>query len=174
MQLVALMQERYSIPSKQTIILLIELEQEGLLQFDDKQIPNPISLHDYVFSKKNMWYWGIIAIIVSSTVAFFAIPDSEYPLVYLRFVLGLPCILFLPGYTLNRLLFHKSSMNEAEKIERVALNIGISLTLTLIIGLFLNYTPWGIQLVPIVFSLLIVTLIFATVAEVREYQMSLL
>ena len=65
-------------------------------------------------------------------------------------------------------------MKQAEKIERVALNIGISLTLTLIIGLFLNYTPWGIQLVPIVFSLLIVTLIFATVAEVREYQMSLL
>lgn len=34
----------------------------------------------------------------------------------------------------------------------------------------LNYTPWGIRLAPITFSLLALTAVFATVGLIREYQ----
>jgi uncharacterized membrane protein len=45
----------------------------------------------------------------------------------------------------------------------------MSLALVPIVGLLLNYTPWGIRLTPIVLSLLALTLIFATVAIIKEY-----
>jgi hypothetical protein len=38
------------------------------------------------------------------------------------------------------------------------------------VGLILNYTPWGIRLAPVTLSLLALTLIFATAALFREYQ----
>ena len=57
-----------------------------------------------------------------------------------------------------------------ETIERLALSIGMSLVLVPIVGLILNYTPWGIRLTPITLSLLALTIVFATAALFREYQ----
>ena len=57
-----------------------------------------------------------------------------------------------------------------DNIERVALSLGMSLALVPIVGLILNYTPWGIRLTPIPLSLLALTIIFATAALLREYQ----
>jgi uncharacterized membrane protein len=46
----------------------------------------------------------------------------------------------------------------------------MSLALTPIVGLILNYTPWGITLTPITLSLLALTTVFATAAILREHQ----
>jgi uncharacterized membrane protein len=46
----------------------------------------------------------------------------------------------------------------------------MSLALTPIVGLILNYTPWGIRLTPIVLSLLALTIVFATAAIIRGNQ----
>ncbi len=46
----------------------------------------------------------------------------------------------------------------------------MSIALTPIVGLILNYTPLGIELTPITLSLLLLTAIFATAAIAREYQ----
>jgi uncharacterized membrane protein len=50
------------------------------------------------------------------------------------------------------------------------MSIGMSLALTPIIGLILNYTPWGIRLTLITLSLLAMTIIFATAAILRQNQ----
>jgi uncharacterized membrane protein len=42
---------------------------------------------------------------------------------------------------------------DLESLERLALSIGLSLAIVPLIGLFLNYTPWGIRLAPITISL---------------------
>jgi uncharacterized membrane protein len=49
----------------------------------------------------------------------------------------------------------------------------MSIALVPIIGLLLNYTPWGIRLTPIVLSLTALTIIFATAAIVREHQIGI-
>jgi uncharacterized membrane protein len=41
-----------------------------------------------------------------------------------------------------------------------------------LIGLLLNYTPWGIRLTPIVISLIIFTIGLSLVALGREYRLS--
>lgn len=74
----------------------------------------------------------------------------------------------LPGYTFIKALF--PSKNELDPIERTALSIGLSLALVPIVGLLLNYSPWGITPTPITISLLALNIILATVALIREYQ----
>lgn len=76
---------------------------------------------------------------------------SFFPLKPLRIVLGLPFILFFPGYTLIAALFPRKS--DLDAIERVALSFGLSIAVVPLIGLVLNYTPWGIRLYPILISL---------------------
>lgn len=74
------------------------------------------------------------------------LPDSP-----VRVVLGLPFVLFFPGYTLIAALYPRRG--DLDGIERLALSLGLSLAVVPLIGLVLNYTPWGIRLAPIVVSL---------------------
>ena len=67
-----------------------------------------------------------------------------FPSSVLRIILGLPFILFLPGYTLTAALFPRRT--DLGSIERVALSFGLSIAVVPLIGLILNYTPWGIRL----------------------------
>ena len=61
-----------------------------------------------------------------------------------RVVLGLPFIFFFPGYTLTAALFPRH--DDADPIERIALSLGLSITVVPLISLMLNYSPWGIRL----------------------------
>jgi len=68
----------------------------------------------------------------------------------LQVVLGLPFLLFFPGYALLLPLFPKrESINGTE---RVALSLALSIVVIPLLGFILNYTPWGIRTEPIVFS----------------------
>ena len=72
----------------------------------------------------------------------------------IRIILGLPFILFIPGYILVFSLFpEKKTDHGIDIIERIALSLGLSLAVVPLIGLGLNYTIWGIRLEPILFSL---------------------
>lgn len=71
----------------------------------------------------------------------------------LRIILGLPFVLFFPGYTLIAALF--AGRGDLDGIERTALSFGLSIAVVPLIGLGLNYTPWGIRLTPILAALLV-------------------
>ena len=95
----------------------------------------------------------------------------------LRVVLGLPMVLFLPGYALVAALFPERGEPTDEDagtrregidgIERVALSFGTSIAVTPLLGLALNFTPWGIRLVPILVVLSAFT-VGATLVAVRR------
>ena len=64
----------------------------------------------------------------------------------LRIVLGLPFILFIPGYLLIFVLFPARKTDEGiTVIERIALSFGISMAVVALIIFALNYTSWRIQ-----------------------------
>jgi len=65
----------------------------------------------------------------------------------IRQILGLVFILFLPGYAATAALFPEN--DQIDTIERVALSFGLSIAIVPLIGLGLNFTPWGIRLNPI-------------------------
>lgn len=86
----------------------------------------------------------------------------------IRTILGLPLVLFIPGYALIGALFPKK--DDLDSIERVALSFGLSIAVVPLLGLALNYT-FGIRLIPILITLCLysVTLIF--VADYRRKQL---
>jgi len=84
----------------------------------------------------------------------------------LRVAMGVPFVLLFPGYVLVCALFPKKA--DLEGVERLALSIGLSLAVVPIIGLALNYTPWGIRLFPILLSLFIFVLLLSVVAAFRR------
>ncbi|MGC8542529.1 MAG: DUF1616 domain-containing protein, partial [Vulcanisaeta sp.] len=73
---------------------------------------------------------------------------------------------FMPGYALVEALYPRG--DELGPLERLALSIGLSLAVVPLIGLLLNYTPWGIRFVPIVISTNTITIALLTVALVRK------
>jgi len=92
----------------------------------------------------DLWSIGILSLVLILVI--YALPDSA-----LRIVIGLPFILFFPGYSALSVLFPESK--DLEIIERVALSFGLSIAISPLVGFGLNYTPFGIRLAPILFSL---------------------
>ncbi|ASJ17291.1 hypothetical protein A3L04_09530 [Thermococcus chitonophagus] len=109
-------------------------------------------------------YWDLITVIALSILldaVIFLTPES-----FIRKVLGLVFVLFLPGYVFITALFPERK--ELDNLERLALSLGLSIAIVPLIGLALNYTPWGIRLTPILVSLTIFNVVFAVVAIYRR------
>jgi uncharacterized membrane protein/LysM repeat protein len=79
-----------------------------------------------------------------ATVAVVLLGPSLEPV---RIVLGLPFLLLLPGYVLVAALYPRKG--DLDPIESAALSFGLSIAIVPLIGLALNYSPWGIRLNPI-------------------------
>lgn len=90
-----------------------------------------------------------------------AIIITVIPSNILRIIIGLPFVLFLPGYTLLTALFPTKSA--LDSIERVALSFGLSLAVVPIIAYILNFIPWGISIYSVLISIAIFIAITSTV-----------
>jgi len=105
----------------------------------------------------------LIAIVIATLLLF---PVVAFTSGALRIALGLVLVIFFPGYTLLSALFPKQdSLGGAE---RIALSFGLSIAVTLLIGLILNYTPWGINLYPALIAATLFILVTAAVAWYRQ------
>lgn len=136
-----------------------------------------------------------VLIVVVCTNAVVLLPVvSESPI---RIIMGLVFILFVPGYAFIAALFPEageapttatetpdgpepiekpetdSTLRDRgiDGIERVALSFGLSIAIVPLIGLALNFTPFGIRLLPILFSLSAFTIIATAVAAVRRREL---
>lgn len=108
--------------------------------------------------------WDLFSVILLSLLLVFLV--SVFPDNPARIVLGLAFVLFLPGYSLVSFLF--SEREDLETIERIALSFGLSVAIVPLIGLILNYTPFGIRLEPILFSISTFNLVFSSLAIIRR------
>jgi uncharacterized membrane protein len=109
-------------------------------------------------------FWDLILLVLTSMVLVFVIvflPENP-----LRKVIGLPFILFFPGYALISFLFPEK--RDLDNIERIALSFGLSIAITPLIGLILNYTPFGIRLMPILLSLSSFNMTFSVLSIYRR------
>ena len=161
-----------------------------------------------------------VVILTAVTIGVVFLPViNETPL---RVVVGLPFVLFLPGYVFIAALFpeagdaptadaqHEDEPQprtigsrtvppEADRgpeehtpeddgdseegvdswrdrsgidgIERVALSFGLSIAIVPLLGLVLNFTPWGIRLVPIVVAVAGFTLLMVAIAAQRRWAL---
>lgn len=118
---------------------------------------------------RNLWFYAVLVFSLMTVLVVYTLPE-QFPLVVLRWVLGSVFVLFIPGYVTVEALFPKG--RDLDTIERFALSIGLSLALVPLIGLLLNYTPWGIRLTPIVISLAVFTIGLSLAGLVRKFHAS--
>ncbi|WP_246999532.1 DUF1616 domain-containing protein [Halosolutus gelatinilyticus] len=139
-----------------------------------------------------------LAVTALVNVAVFAPAIRDSPL---RVPLSLAFALFVPGYVFVAALFPEtgappddrapgtegdpgrsipetaagfvpaSDRTGIDGIERVALAFGLSIAITPLIGLALNFTPWGIRLSPIMVAMTGFTLAATAIAAHRRWQL---
>lgn len=166
-KLIEIVDQELDIPRDIALKQVIELENEGKLRLSSPPESIPKEFKTYLFSIHASWFWVIMAMSTATAIAIFTIHENAIPYVYIRYILGSIFLLLLPGYSLIITLF---PTREIDNIERIALSIGVSLALVPLIGLVLNYTPWGIRLTPIFLSLLAITTILSITGIIREHQ----
>jgi uncharacterized membrane protein len=88
---------------------------------------------------------------------------------FLRTVLGILLVLFLPGYALTGALL--PAKKDLEGIERALLSLGLSIAIVPLMGFGMNYTTWGIREVPVLTALSAFTLFTCGVAYYRRLQL---
>ncbi|MEM0111776.1 MAG: DUF1616 domain-containing protein [Candidatus Parvarchaeota archaeon] len=155
---------RFGLERYEVARMLYRLKELGFIRFMDPKPPK--SFVNYLFSSYVIWFWFLAGSITLTIFIIYIAPQAS-PFVYLRYIFGSLFVLYLPGAALIELLYPKPL--DLSQLERLALSIGLSLALVPLVGLILNYTPWGIRLDPIVISLSMLTLAFGLGAVVRKF-----
>lgn len=106
---------------------------------------------------------GILAI------ALLLFPVVTFTTGALRIALVLPFFLFFPGYTLLSALF--PGRDDLDGLKRVAFSLGLSVAILPLIGLILNYTPWGIKLYPVLISTALFIVVTSAIGWNRQRKL---
>ena len=80
---------------------------------------------------------------------------------WLRVVLGFPVLTLFPGYLFIGALYPRK--DSISHVNRIALSLGLSIVVIVLIGLVLNYLPWDIGLYPLSVSISIFILVLSVV-----------
>jgi uncharacterized membrane protein len=101
----------------------------------------------------------VVAIAAMATVLL----DGPIPV---RIALGLPLILFLPGYALASVFF--PGAGDIDGVERIALGFGLSLAIFPLVALFLDGSRWSVTQGPVAVALLLVTAVAGVAGSWRR------
>jgi len=159
-------QQKLPASKREIIKQVLILQEQGKLRLEKKTTSTFHSLRDYLFSVKATWYWITITIGLATPLVTLMATENIL-ILYARYILGSIFVLYLPGYSLIKMLFPQK---ELENIEKGILSIVMSLTITPLNALILNYTPWGITLASVTSTLLVITFILTTIGIIREYE----
>lgn len=107
-----------------------------------------------------------LALCLSLLIGLF--PDAIPPL---RIALGFIFMLLAPGYALTAALFPRRT--DVDAVERLLLTLGLSVITVPLLGFLLNYTPWGIRLLPMTVGLNAFTLVASLLALRRRAHLPL-
>jgi len=110
-----------------------------------------------------LWLVNLLTFALAAVILFF-------PLDILRIILGLPFLLFFPGYALLAALL--PGKGRMDGMQWIVLSFGISLAVVPLIGLILNYTPWGIRLEPILYSFVVFILVASIAGWLRRRRLT--
>jgi len=141
-----------------------ELEEEGRIYLEDTAPRGPL---EFLLSPRALSFWLVLSV-TGVTLALVLGGVTRPPLVYIRYIAGSIYVLFVPGYSLIQALYVRRE--ELDDLERLALSLGLSLALVPLVGLVLNYTPFGIRLVPVTLSLALLSLSLISLAMWRRYR----
>jgi len=83
-----------------------------------------------------------------------------------RPVIGLPFMLLFPGYMLSCALFPKKK--DLDGVERMGLSLGVSVAVVSLAALILNYTPFGVNVYPLLVFMFVFTFLMSLTTAWRR------
>jgi len=174
-QLKEILNQTLNVTEKEILKAVMKMQAEELIILNQSFKSKSFVTH--MKSGNAVWYWMTIGLCAVTATLVFAISENYYPWIYARNFLGTIFVLFLPGYALMKTLFPidlqaRTSKESLASIERFALSIGLSIALVAIVGLLLYYSPLGLDLITAFFSLLALSVIFATIGAFREFHVN--
>ncbi len=98
-----------------------------------------------------------------------ALAIYAFPSPLLRIVLGVPYLLFFPGFALMAAV--APNRQGPGTTERLVLSLALSLVVVPILGLILNYTPYGIRLYPVLYSVGFFVLLASAAGWLRQLKL---
>jgi uncharacterized membrane protein len=108
----------------------------------------------------------LLAVVVGAWVVFF--PSAQSPL---RVVLAFLALLALPGYALTLVLFPRRS--DLDFADRLILCLGLSVPVIVLVGVVLNYSPFGIRPASVAVGMAIATVLLGGMALWRRSRVAL-
>ncbi len=127
---------------------------------DTLQAKSLLTFKDFIFDIRNGFvFWLTTSITLATLTSIYLLPSST---LFIRWIIGSIFVLFMPGYSLVKILFRDMHMGLS-----ITLGIVLSIALAALVGLILNAFI-GIRLIPIV---AILSTISITMAMIHIYNM---
>lgn len=111
-------------------------------------------------------YWDLTFIIFY--MALMGITLNVFPNSLIRASLGIPFVMFIPGYSMTAAFF--PGKYPISGVDRVALSFGLSVAVLPILGVLIEYSPWRLAFLPMLlslYSLIIVSCLVAFLSRKR-------
>ncbi|MEJ2143096.1 MAG: DUF1616 domain-containing protein [Gammaproteobacteria bacterium] len=172
-QLITMVTKKVPMPRKDIMKIILKLQKEEKIAFHKPSlIQKPQKPGSYLKTREAYWYWATVGLTALSAIAVFGFQAIGVQGL-IRFAPGAILVLGLPGYSLTRIFFpakftKKRKTPGADNITFFALSVVLSIVLNSLVGLVLNYTEWGIQLISLILSLSFLTVSLATAAAFQE------
>ena len=176
-ELIEITCHKTDLPTKLVTDAILQLEDEEKLFFTFDNLLGKKNFKRYIISRHASWYWASIFLVISTMFLILLPASSYYPLLFVRSVLGMCFVLFLPGFGILKSFFSKIAGKKEESlalVELFVLSLSLSIAVVIVDGLILSYLPWGIRLITLTLSLIPITVVFLTIAMFREYNARIL
>jgi len=162
------------VPESVTMRMIKDLAQEGYVLLNlpgssEETVMTPVSgWCEYLGSTLALDLWLTLVLLILGLVTTLLIPVDLWPIVVLRWIFGGLLLVLVPGFAFVRALFPFERF--IDRWERLALSCGLSVALAVLVGFGLNFTPWGITLVPTAIVLTGITLASILIATYRRVR----
>ncbi len=120
------------------------------------------------FSLNPYWnasLWIVLALTTASGLLYLLAP--AFPWILFEILPGLLLVFYLPGHSFLRVIL---GSRLAQPLERMVLEIGSSIVLVLLLGLFLNFSGLGLLSSPALGSVIFLNLLLAFWASYYDYS----
>ena len=165
-ELVELITEEFNISRELAIKYVLDLEDKRKILFIEQEGRRPEDIKEFLVSSKVYWYYLVMLVSVFMFFSSFISSPKTMLSLYFTYLVGTFFVLFIPGYCITRILY---SGIEVSRLKFIVFSIGISVSMASIIGVIMNYTPWGINKIPIVIMEFFIITFLSSYAVYKEF-----